>query len=536
MTNTNSARPSRMLLPALALAQFLMVIDSSVMNVSIPTLVHDLDAQVTQIQLAIAVFTLVMASFMMLGGALGDRIGARGAWVGGLVIYGAGSGITAIAHNVPVLVIGWSILEGLGAALLLPTLLSIATSTYRGRELTKALGLIGAVAAGAVAIGPIIGGGVTTNLSWRYVFATEVVLCLLLMPLARVFANPPRSTTRRLDYVGAFLSITGPAAIVFGFLQASTWGIIRPLVPPTINGHTIAPLGLSPTVWLVALGLALLWGMIVWERRVERTGGSPLISPSLFTDPRAAGGSMALLAQTAVQGGVFFTMPLYLGVVLQYEAVDIGWKVLPLSIAVVITALLSPRLSGVWSVRRIQRVGLLVSLLGTLLLATRVSEGLSNIAIPLILLGIGLGLPVAHLTTLIQSAGTSDTSGQVGGMQQAARNLGTSIGTAVVGSLLILMLTNGITTRVSQNPNVSAAISAQVEQQVETGADVVSTPQLKRALSSAGVDDTTSAALVEDYEAARSSSLSNSLLIAAGFILAALLMTGVLPAEPARVD
>lgn len=144
-----------------------MVIDSSVMNVSIPTLVHDLDAQVTQIQLAIAVFTLVMASFMMLGGALGDRIGARAAWVGGLLIYGAGSGLTAIAPDVRTLVIGWSVLEGLGAALLLPTLLAIATSTFRGRELTKALGLIGAVAAGAVAVGPIIGGWVTTNLSWR---------------------------------------------------------------------------------------------------------------------------------------------------------------------------------------------------------------------------------------------------------------------------------------------------------------------------------------------------------------------------------
>lgn len=536
MTNSTPARPARMLLPALALAQFLMVIDSSVMNVSIPTLVKDLNAQVTQIQLAIAVFTLVMASFMMLGGALGDRIGARAAWVGGLLVYAAGSGLTAIAPNVKVLVIGWSILEGLGAALLLPTLLSIATSTYKGRELTKALGLIGAVAAGAVAIGPIIGGWVTTNLSWRYVFATEVVLCLLLMPLARIFTSPPRSTEQRLDVIGALLSISGPAAIVFGFLQASTWGIIRPLAPPTINGHTFAPLGLSPTVWLVALGLGLLWAMVSWERRVERRNGSPLIAPSLFTDPRAAGGSMALLAQTAVQGGVFFTMPLYLGVVLQYEAVEIGWKVLPLSIAVVITALLSPRLAGVWSVRRIQRVGLLVSLAGTLLLAARVSSGLSDISLPLILLGIGLGLPVAHLTTLIQSAGTAETSGQVGGMQQAARNLGTSIGTAVVGSLLILMLTSGITTRVSQNPNVPSAISAQVEQQVETGADVISTPQLQQALAKAGVDDATSSALVDDYEAARSTSLSNSLLIAAAFILAALLMTGLLPAEPARID
>lgn len=536
MSDTSPARAPRLLLPALALAQFLMVIDSSVMNVSIPTLVHDLDAQVTQIQLAIAVFTLVMASFMMLGGALGDRIGARAAWVGGLLIYGAGSGLTAIAPDVRTLVIGWSVLEGLGAALLLPTLLAIATSTFRGRELTKALGLIGAVAAGAVAVGPIIGGWVTTNLSWRYVFAAEVLVCVLLMPMARVFARTPRTEQPRLDMLGASASIVGPALIVFGFLQASTWGIVRPLSPPEIGGHMVAPLGLSPTVWLVGAGLMVLWGMVSWERHLDRSSGNPLISPDLFADSRATGGSLALLAQAAVQGGILFTIPLYLGVVLQYEAVDIGWKVLPLSIAVVITALVSPRLAGVWSVRRIQRAGLIISLVGTLLLAVKVSEGLSDIALPLVLIGVGLGLPAAHLTTLIQSAGTAQTSGQAGGMQQAARNLGTSVGTAVVGSLLILMLTSSIMTRVSQNPDVPASVRTRVEQRVATGADVISTPQLQQALDAAGVGDATAAALINDYEAARSDSLSNSLLVAAAFILAALLLTGLLPATPAQLN
>src|SRR6478672_11080651 len=197
-------------LVALGIAQFVMVLDQSVMNVSISTLVVDFDTTVTTIQAVITLYCLVMAMFMLTGGKIGDILGRRRTFTIGLVIYACGSALTAVSPTVAVLTLGWSVLEGLGAALVLPALAALIAGNYSGKDRKIAYAVIGGVAGAGIAIGPILGGWATTELSWRVVFAGEVVLVAFILATTRFIADAPRSGTKpRLDYVGTVLSASG---------------------------------------------------------------------------------------------------------------------------------------------------------------------------------------------------------------------------------------------------------------------------------------------------------------------------------------
>src|SRR5215831_8676658 len=212
----------------LGAAQFIMVLDSSVMNVSITQIVADLNTTIHGVQLAITAYTLVMAAFMLVGAKLGDIWGRTGAFSIGLAVYGAGSLTTALSPNLGVLLVGWSLVEGLGAVLVIPAIAALVVSLYEGKARALAYGMIGGVAGAAVAAGPLIGGWVTTTFSWRYVFAGEtVVVIAILLFRRRMHPAPPPEHPPRLDVVGAALSATGLGLIVFGILKSSEWGWVR---------------------------------------------------------------------------------------------------------------------------------------------------------------------------------------------------------------------------------------------------------------------------------------------------------------------
>ncbi|HYO20676.1 MAG TPA: MFS transporter, partial [Dermatophilaceae bacterium] len=233
-------------LVAFAIAQFVMVLDQSVMNVSISTLVKDFDTTVTTIQAVITLYCLVMAMFMLTGAKIGDIIGRRRAFGIGLVIYACGSAVTAASQSVAMLALGWSILEGLGAAMVLPALAALIAGNYEGRERKVAYAVIGGVAGAGIAIGPILGGWATTELTWRIVFAGEVVLCLVILAMARLIGDAPRADRiPRLDYVGTVLSASGLGAVVLGVLQSTTWGWVQPKDSP------VEPFGFSLTIFVV---------------------------------------------------------------------------------------------------------------------------------------------------------------------------------------------------------------------------------------------------------------------------------------------
>src|SRR5215207_5966270 len=267
----------------LASAQFVMVLDTSVMNVAISQIVEDLDTTIQGVQTAITLYTLVMAAFMLLGAKLGDILGRNRAFAIGLAIYGAGSLTTALSPNLAVLLIGWSLIEGIGAALVMPAIVSLVAATYSGRQRALAFGIIGGVAGAAIAAGPLIGGWFTTELSWRYVFAGETLIVIAILLLRRRLRRAPAvEHPPKLDLVGVALSTLGLGFAVFGVLKSSEWGLIEPRGALTIGGEEITPFGFSAVPFLILAGLGFLAGFVMWEERRERKGLDTLLDRSLL--------------------------------------------------------------------------------------------------------------------------------------------------------------------------------------------------------------------------------------------------------------
>lgn len=448
----------RLVLGLLALTQFLMTLDASVMNVSISALVEDLDTTVSAIQGVITAYTLVMAAGMITGGKLGDLLGRRRALRIGLVIYACGSGVTAIAPNVTVLLLGWSVLEGLGAVLIMPTVIALIAGNFTGQARAAAYGTMAAAAAVAVALGPIIGGFVTAYYSWRWVFAAEVVIALGILLVSGIIRDVPTGERRpRLDVVGGVLSASGLALLVLGVLQSGTWGWVRPRVA---DGPDATPslLGLSAVTWLVVGGLLLLFAFIAWQRHRVARGRSPLVDPALFGNRQLTVGLSVLTMQYLVMMGMFFAMPLFLSLSLGLDAFDTGLRMLPLSVALVVAAPAVPKLLPRASPRRVVQAGLLLMLAASLLLAVRFEDGAdaSITTLPFLLMGAGMGAMASQLGNVIVSSAPVERGSEVGGLQYTAQNLGSSLGTALVGAIVVGSLSTLVIQGVQASPQVSA--------------------------------------------------------------------------------
>lgn len=527
-----SPRPTsaRTTLLALASAQFLMALDSSVMNVSIATVAADVDSTVSGIQGAITAYTLVMAMFMIPGGKVGAMIGRKRAFMIGGVVYGCGSFTTSIAPNLPVLLLGWSFLEGIGAALILPAIVALVAENFAPERRPAAYGLVTAAGAVAIAVGPLIGGLATTYFSWRWVFAGEVVLVVVILLLARRVADAPAGARPGIDFVGALLSILGLGLFVFGVLRTSVWGWFLP------KSGGPAWLGLSPVVWLMGAGLFLMWLFTTWEARVARQGQEPLVDPQLLANRQLTGGLTMFFFQYLVQMGVFFLVPLYLSVALGLSALTTGVHILPLSVTLMAAALLIPRLLPNVSPRRVVRLGVLALLAGAVVLmaALDADAGASVVTIPLLLIGLGMGALASQLGSVSVSAVPDERSAEVGGVQNSVTNLGASIGTALAGSVMLAVLTSSFITSIEQNPAVPESVKTQASAELDSGVPFLSDADLKTALDNAGASPEVSQAALEANAEARLEGLRAALGILGLTALIALLFTQRIPTSQPR--
>src|SRR3954466_3991600 len=280
----------------LASGQFVMTLDTSVMNVSISQITADLNTSIQGVQAAITLYALVMAALMLTGAKLGDIYGRNRMFAIGLGVYGVGSMITALSPSLPVLLVGWSGIEGLGAIMVIPGIAALTAANYEGKDRALAYALIGGITAAAVAVGPLIGGWVTTNASWRYVFAGETVVVILILLLRNHIPRALAAARRpRLDIVGVLLSSGGLGLVVFAILRSSVWGFVKPRTPPTINGTEITPLSFSPVPFLVLGGLALLGAFVSWEQRRARLGYDQLLDTTLLRIVQLRAGLSSLL-------------------------------------------------------------------------------------------------------------------------------------------------------------------------------------------------------------------------------------------------
>jgi EmrB/QacA subfamily drug resistance transporter len=514
-----------LVLLTLASGQFLMTLDSSVMNVSIATVAEDVGTTVTGIQGAITAYTLVMASLMIVGAKIGAMIGRKRAFAIGCIIYGCGSFTTSIAQSLPVLLFGWSFLEGVGAALIMPAIVALVAGNFPPVRRPAAYGLVAAAGAVAVAIGPLIGGFCTTYFSWRWVFAGEVVVVLAILLLTRKIADAPVEQRPQLDIVGALLSALGLGLFVFGVLRSAEWGWIR----PKPDGPSWA--NLSPTIWLMLAGLFVIWVFFRWQARLETQGREPLIRPGMLRNEQLSGGLLMFFFQFLIQAGVFFVVPLFLSVCLGLSALDTGVRLLPLSVTLLIAALGIPRLLPNVSPRLIVRLGLFSLLLGTLVLlgGLDADAGPEIVFVPMLLVGLGIGALASQLGAVTVSAVPDDQSPEVGGIQNTATNLGASLGTALAGSLLFAALTSAFVTNIQQSDAIPSRVKSEAHVELAGGVPFISDADLEKALGEAGASSSTTDAALEAYQDARLVGLRSALAILALMALLALFLAQRIP-------
>jgi MFS family permease len=452
-----------------------MVLDSTVMNVSISKVVEDLHSSVTAMQGAITFYTLTMAALMLIGAKLGDIWGRKKAFLIGAVVYASGSFITGLSPNMTALFIGWSVIEGLGAVLVIPAIAALVANNYSGKDRVTAFAIIGAVSGAAVAAGPLIGGFVTTYFSWRYVFFSEVIIMAFVVMFSRVINDSVKKVNSSIDILSAILSASGLILIVYGMLQSKTWGWIIPHNSPSINGHDIKPFGISMVVYLIIMGSILLKSFYTRQQHLESTGKNPLVKVSLLNISQLRAGLGVLTGQFIVTAGLFFAIPVYLQMTLGYDALTTGIRIFPLSIGLIAFSVIGTRLTNKWSPRKIIRLGQAILILSVLILLGSVSVDLKN-SIFLVAMfsgGAALGLLSSQVGNVNMSAVDKKESSEIGGLQGLFQNLGSSLGTALIGSIFIAFLTSSFISNVQASTSLSTQIKSSVNAKSKTGISII---------------------------------------------------------------
>jgi MFS family permease len=472
----------------LAVSQFVMILDSTVMNVSISTVAKDLGTNISGMQAAITFYALTMAAFMLTGGKLGDKWGRHNAFRIGSVVYGIGSLITALSPSLAVLLFGWSLIEGLGAILVIPAIAALTAINYTGKSRIVAFSIIGAVTGLAAAVGPIIGGFVTTYFSWRYVFAAETVIMVGVLLVSNKIRDVKTTKKVNIDMLSVLLSAGGMALLVFGVLQSKSWGWVNPLAKPEIAGVEIAPLGISLVAYLILAGIFVLWLFFNRQKALEAANKDALLRVSLLKLPVLRSGLATLLGQYFAIAGLFFVVPVYLQTILGYDALETGFKLIPLSIGLVLFSVIGSRLSLLRSSKNISRIGQLTIAIGVLFVLGSVQPELKGILfwIGMFIVGMGFGLLASQLGNVNMSAVDKNDTAEVGGLQGTFQNLGTSFGTAVVGSVFMLLLTSGFVSAVQSSPNLSQNSKNEIVNKSKTGVQIVSQAQAEQYMINAG--------------------------------------------------
>ena len=412
------------------MAIFIIVLDSSAMNVAISTLVVELNTTLSIIQSIIALYALIIASFMLLGSKIQDILGRKITFLLGLAIYASGTITATLSVNAGMLLLGWAVLEGIGAALILPATTTIVGSSYQGKDKITAFGIWGGIAAVGAAVGPIVGGIFTTYLSWRLVFGSELIFVVLIL-LFRHYLTESKPTLKwkDLDIVGAALSIVSLILIVLGILF---------LTKPQYWGYVAV---------LVGSGSVLFVLFLLWERRRMKHGLEPLSDVNLLKNRLFGLGNFNSVIQQIPLAGFLFIIPVFLQQVTKLNAFDTGLALLPASITILIFSILGARLSSALESKYIIMIGFLIAAVGTYILGGvfNVNTQIIDLVPGTVIFGVGIGFLLSQLTNLTMSAAGEENETDASGLLNCFKNLGYSMGTALIGVLLLLGIFGGLT-------------------------------------------------------------------------------------------
>lgn len=426
----------------LALAQFIASYAATNMNVAISTIAADIGTTVIGIQTAITLFTLTMAALMIPGSKLTDIWGRTTCFVAGLGIYGAGALLAALAPGIGLLTLGYSLLEGVGSALMIPPIYILVTVIFDDvKTRAKYFGVVSGAGGLGAAAGPLIGGLVTSYVGWRASFLLQVLVVAWIIVLARRIVDPPRAEPRpRFDVVGALLSAVGLFFVVFGILQSGTYGWFVSREDVVVGGTVLIPAGGVSPVWpLVGIGAVVLGAFLFHIRAREAAGRDPLLSIGLFRNRTSNLGLVTQNVQWLVLQGSFFVISVFLQQIRGYSAIASGLMLLPATIGILASSAAAERLARRHSQRRLIRAGFSTTIVAIALLLTLVGERSSVLSfVPgLLLMGLGIGIMLTSSVNLVQSAWPDEVQGDVSGLSRSVSNLGSSLGTALAGSVLV---------------------------------------------------------------------------------------------------
>lgn len=515
----------------LSLGITIIILDTTILNVSLRTIINELNTDIQSIQWVITAYSLVLAAFTITGGRLGDLFGRKKMFILGAVIFALGSFIASISTNVATLIAGEAIIEGIGAALMMPATMSLIVSNYKGQDRQIGFGVWGAIAGGAAALGPVVGGWLTTYSSWRWAFRINVgVVALLLLGSLFISEAQDKEEKPTLDIVGVILSALGLLSLVFGFIKASDYGWITMKETITFLGITFKQGEISLVPIALLLGALILAIFAWWEHIISKKGDTPLVSLDLFKNSQftLAVGITSILALS--QAGLSFSIPVFLQAVKHLNALDTGVAMLPMSLSLLVAAPASAMLSKYISPKRIVQMGLILNALGflTLRFGIQVTATQWAMAPGFILFGVGMGFMMSQLSNLAISAVSVHEAGEVSGVNGTFRTVGQTLGAAIFGAVLISLLSSNLSTGVmkstvipeNQKNMISEAVSKQ-SSSIEFGGDSSqSTNQLPAVIS----DEITTIS-----QAATVDATHTTLLLGAGFIVLALLLTLPLP-------
>jgi EmrB/QacA subfamily drug resistance transporter len=477
----------------LAMAMFVLVVDTSLMNVSISAVISDLDTSASAVQAAIALEALVSAAFILINSKVGDLIGRKRAYVIGLCAYAVGALAMTLAQSVTAIIIFWAVIGGLGASLLLPAMQSLIHGNFSGTGQKKAYALVGAAAAIAAAIGPLLGGFVTTFLSWRVGFALEVVIIAVVLSQIRLVRDVAYTGSRKVDVTGALLSVLGMGGLVLGILVWQEGGEM---------------VGLLMAVGAVALG-SFAW----WLVRRKRAGKVTLIDPDLFRHPNFTAGISGVMLQNVSLGGAMIALPLFLQMTLEYNALQAGLSLTPLSLTMFAVAMVAGKKAGDRRPARIIRTGFLLTSVGLALiipLVPRVSSGW-YLAVPLLIAGAGLGLLVSQLNNYTLAPVDEERISEAAGVNSAAGSFGLSFGLAMAGGIMLAALSLSFTNLTENSNEIPPAQQEQIATALEDDAEVMSNSQLDALITDQPPE--VEAAILEINDDARNLSLQVALAI-----------------------
>jgi EmrB/QacA subfamily drug resistance transporter len=475
------------------MAMFVLVVDTSLMNVSISAVVEDLDTTVSGVQSAIALEALVSAAFILISSKVGDLIGRKRAYVLGLVGYGIGALAMTVAQNLGTIIVFWALTGGLGASLLLPAMQSLIHGNFEGAAQKRTYALVGAAMAIAAAVGPLLGGFVTTYLSWRVGFFLEVVIIAAVLANIGLVRDVEYTGERHIDLVGAALSVVGMGGVVLGIL---VW---------QEGGESVAA--------LIVAGAVGLAGLAYWLVHRKRRGRLTLLDPDLFRFPHFRIGITQQMLQQVTLGGAMIALPIFLQMKLEYTAMLAGLCLAPLSLSMFAVAILAGRKLVDRRPSTLILTGFALATTGMALLipiVPRADFGRS-LVIPLLIAGSGLGLLVSQLNNYTLAPIEDERVSEAAGVNSAAGSFGLSFGLAVAGGLMLAALSLTFTNLTASSTVIPEAQQARIAQVLEDDAQVMSDTQLSALL--VGQPEPVRAEIVGINDEARDRALQAALLV-----------------------